>query len=66
MRHDARVDSVAFVRLQRHLDYLAQNGALVARLASVSDKLVLWRDGDEQAGRIAADALDQLDGLLAE
>ncbi len=39
---------------------------LAARLARVSDKLALWRDGDAHAGSSAANALDQLQGLHAE
>jgi len=38
----------------------------MARLAGVDELLGRWAAGDEQAGRLAADALDQLDDLLAE
>lgn len=53
-------------RAQANLGHVAEEGSLAARLADVAEHLDAWRAGDEHAGRIAADSLDQLLGLLPD
>lgn len=48
------------------LRHFAQDGALVGLLADVEELLSAWQDGDIHAGAVAADALDQLGGLLPD
>ena len=51
---------------QSVLDAFARDAALMASLAGVSGQLRAWGSGDTTAGLLAADALDQLEGLIAE
>lgn len=50
--------------LRSLLRHFAQEGALAGPLANVDELLLAWQDGDIHAGAVAADALDQLEGLL--
>jgi hypothetical protein len=45
---------------------LRDDAELVARLADVESHVAAWFEGDEQAGLLAADALDQLHGILPD
>ncbi len=45
---------------------LAQEAGLIARLADQRERLEGWRVGDVTAGQMAADALDQLAGVLVD
>ena len=46
------------------LTALVEDAGLMARLAEQGEHLEAWRAGDSIAGGVAADALDQLSGLL--
>jgi muconolactone delta-isomerase len=48
------------------LDAFAREASLASRLADVGDQLRAWREGDQKAGRLAADSLDQLEGVLQD
>ena len=48
------------------LRHFAQGGALAGRLADVDELLSAWQAGDIHAGAVAADALDQMEGLLPD
>lgn len=52
--------------LRTDLAHLVKEASLAARLADVETHLDRWEGGDEQAGGLAADALDQLVGLLPD
>lgn len=52
--------------LRTSLSHVVEEGALAVRLADVAEYLEGWRAGDQDAGVIAADSLDQLLGLLPE
>ncbi len=59
-------DDPAFDEAQWNLQGFAAAAATMARLAKIDDHLTRWTGGDHQAGVLAADALDQLDGLLSD
>ncbi len=69
-RHHRRVsladDGSRLEDLRGLLRHLAQDGALAGRLADVDELLSAWQCGDIHAGAVAADALDQLEGLLPD
>ena len=48
------------------LQGFCEDAALAARLADVERNLSAWSEGDDQAGLLAADALDQLHGVLPD
>jgi hypothetical protein len=50
----------------QRLDGLRQDAALAGRLADVRDHLLAWEGGDEDAGVLAANALEQLHGVLTD
>lgn len=50
--------------IEQLLNGLSGDLGLASRLASVSPQLEAWRAGDKVAGLVAADALDQLEGLV--
>ncbi len=69
-RHSLRVavgdEPTWLSELRANLGLVAEEGALAARLADVAEHIDGWRAGDQDAGLIAADSLDQLLGLLPD
>jgi len=60
------VDEADWQQAAFELSGFADEGALAARLADQSELLTAFRGGDEAAGALAADALDQLEGILGD
>lgn len=59
-------DEVDWERAVFDLEGFAQEATLAAHLAGVGERLAAWRSGNTEAGAIAADALDQLVGILGD
>jgi hypothetical protein len=62
----SQTDPEHLADLRTDLAHVAEEASLAARLADVETHLGNWEGGDEQAGVLAADALDQLAGLLPD
>lgn len=48
------------------LQGLVEEAGLASRLADIGERLRRWREGEDEAGGLAADALDQLAGVLGD
>lgn len=61
------IDGVAWTQeLRSCLTHVVADAALAARLAGVGAELDRWESGDQDAGVLAADALDQLLGIVPD
>ena len=59
-------DQAEWEQAARDLEGFVREATVAAHLASVGERLGAWRSGDAQAGALAADALGQLEGILAD
>ncbi|HVV75982.1 MAG TPA: hypothetical protein VHC43_08085 [Mycobacteriales bacterium] len=60
------IDDATWHQAALDLNGFAEEAALAARLADQSERLEAYRGGDEAAGVLAVDALDQLEGILGD